>query len=147
MRGRGGHARGCGGRGRFGRARPSQSYSKVYGNLFHSESFAAEVAKNVRVNQEAALDDEVLNIFGYATNNKPGPSSLNMVTPVSIDPSVVEVSPGLIDGSSPNLEIDEFSNTDDLTEQLASEIGDIDINSMNTEEDVVPGKGKGVDCA
>ena len=139
----GGHTRGWGGRGRFGRARPSQSYSKVYGNPFHSESFTAEVAKNVKMSQEATLDDEVLNIFGYATSNEPGPSSLTIVTLASIDPLVIEVSPGLIDGSSPNLEIDEFSNTDDITEQLASEIGDIDIDSMNTEEDIAPGKGKG----
>ena len=97
------------------------------------------------MSQEAALDDKVLNIFGYATSNEPGPSSLTIATPASIDLSVVEVSPGLIDRSSPNLVIDEFSNTDDITEQLASEIGDIDIDSMNTEEDVAPGKGKGVD--
>ena len=97
------------------------------------------------MSQEVALNDEVLNIFGYVTSNEPGPSSLTIATLASIDPLVVEVSPGLINRSSPNLEIDEFLNTDDITEQLTSEIGNINIDSMNTEEDVAPRKGKGVD--
>ena len=94
---------------------------------------------------EPDLNKEVLNIFGYTTSAEPGPSSLMIATPVLIDPSVVEISPGLIERYLPNLEADKFSGTDDFAEELTSSIGNIDIDTMNTKEDIAPEKGKGVD--
>ena len=139
-RGRG-RGRGPNNRGRFGRARPSLSFNKKW-----SRSLAEDVA----MSEASQLTEDVFDVFGLGQEPVAGPSSMTEATPVPSDPSVVEISAGMIPGSSFDCgDVDDasFSETEELAKQLAGDISNIDIEEIAGNENVPGpnGKGKEVD--
>ncbi|KAF9791893.1 hypothetical protein BJ322DRAFT_1026133 [Thelephora terrestris] len=116
------HYRGRG-RERFGRARPTRSYSKC---------FTKAPEEDIMMKILPTINDNVLSdFFCMGTDSEAGPSSMVITTPTLISTSAVEIFPEVIAGQ--------------LASELASGISNIDIESVCTEEVVVSGKGKGVD--
>ena len=133
-----GRGRGSNNGGRFGRARPSLSFNKKW-----SRSLAEDVAMS---EAPPLTESDVFDVFRLGREPIAGPSSMMEATPVPSDPSVVEISAGMISGSSFDCgDVDDasFSGTEELAEQLAGDIGNIDIEEIAGNEDVPGSNGKG----
>ena len=86
--------------------------------------------------------DDVLKMFTTVGNDPPSTSSLS---PTLSMLQQADITPGLTRSRSPGMGANEFlTNLDEIAGQLASRMGDIDIESIASGSDVAKGKGKEV---
>ena len=129
-----GRGRGTARGGRFGRARPSLSRNKT-----DSRTMGEDVSMT-----ELSLFPDMMNLFAASSSGIPGPSSSTAPTPVSVATTAqLAMTPGLTRSTHMLARANSNTEIEEIAEQLANDMGGIDIGDLMCNEGSAGTEAKG----